>query len=145
MTTVNYGGMAQQTLPQTGLNQPAVGVPIHTVTVQNTQPIPKNNPNYTAQMQAGRQADLEIQNSNLPTMATGKRSQKIQCPYCGKVGLSNVEYKSRGWSLVLLIILAIIFFPLVLLYILCPQTFCPGATHYCSSCGREVGKVYKWC
>ena len=141
-------GMVQQSFPQNVVNQPPMGTQTFVAPQNNpiqNQPPTGTNLGYATQVQAGRQTNIEVPPSNYPTMATGKKSQKIQCPYCGRVVVSQVKYKSRGWSLVLLIILAIIFFPLILLYILCPGTFCPGATHYCPSCGHEVGRVYKWC
>ncbi|KAM3131477.1 hypothetical protein pb186bvf_016407 [Paramecium bursaria] len=62
----------------------------------------------------------------------------IQCPKCNQEIRTNLVYKlgDNGWLMVIL--LAIVFFPLMCLP--CCLDDCKDRVHYCPKCGKKVGK-----
>ncbi|KRX00872.1 hypothetical protein PPERSA_02051 [Pseudocohnilembus persalinus] len=119
------------------------------------QPVYNNNNNYQ-QQQGQMDAVIVIGQNNqgnggfgvpqtYPSQANGITvPATIQCPNCGQKGVTRVEHKVGGQTILCSIIILCLFWPLF--FLPCCMKDCQDKQHYCRNCGYPVGKAeYEIC
>jgi len=102
----------------------------------------EQQPNEVVYAQAGgRQGNIVTDAqpmSGMPTMPKGRDPQKFLCPTCANPEITYVRYEWGFWTFIWFVIWLFVFFPLAFLPVFVKSL--KDAVHYCSNCGREVGR-----
>jgi len=75
----------------------------------------------------------------VPVANFGRSAAAVTCPYCNRNGVTALRSKIDGITIVAIVVLLFLFWPLFWLPLCIPG--CKRTDHYCQHCGKKLGEV----